>query len=280
MSDRDDFTQKDQVSTETLNKFMAPFRSYFSPVYHGFENIDPDRGYLFVGNHTTLGFFDTFLLFDGVLQEKGIYMRGLADHSHFSVPYWGDFAKRAGAVPGTRDNCRKLMAAGESICVYPGGGREVAKRRGEAYKLFWYKRTGFVRMAVEQGYPIMPVAAVGAESIFSIVADADDIMGSAVGKVLKKRGTLKDTAFKDGDYLPPVPRGIGLTMFPRPERIYFSFGEPIETKSYKSKHNDEKTLLQLQAKVADTISNQIREMLVVREQDTDKRWWRKLLTRL
>jgi 1-acyl-sn-glycerol-3-phosphate acyltransferase len=278
--DRVDFINIDKIAPEKIHKALSPVRSYFSPVYHGLENIDPDKPYLFVCNHTMWGFFDTFLLCDGLLREKNIYLRGMGDHVHFSIPYWGDLMYRMGGVPGTRENCRQLMQAGENIGVYPGGGREIAKRRGEAYKLFWYQRTGFVRMAMELGYNIIPVAAAGAESIFSIVYDTEDIMASPVGKMLERRGTLKDTAFKGGDYLPPLVRGIGPTIFPRPERIYFSFGKPIGTKSYKGKHDDEKTLLNVQAKVADSISSQIRELLVLREQDTDKRLWRKFLTRL
>lgn len=279
-TDSDDLLNIERIPREKMHRMMAPFRAYFSPVFHGLENVDPDKPYLFVGNHNTLGFFDTFLLFDGLLWEKDIYLRGMADHAHFSVPYWGDFIKRAGGVRGTRDNCRKLMEAGENLFVYPGGGREISKRRGEAYKLFWYQRTGFVRMAVEQGYSIMPVAAVGAESVFSIMLDADDMMGSALGKRLKQRGTLKDTALKDGDYLPPIVRGIGLTPIPRPERFHFSFGKPVDTRAYKGKDNDEKTLLKLQAKVADSVSSQIRQLLLERERDTELPLWRKVLTRL
>jgi 1-acyl-sn-glycerol-3-phosphate acyltransferase len=263
-----------------MRKTMSPLRRYFSPTFFGLDNIDTSQPYLFVGNHSTLGFFDTFLMFEELLWSKDIFLRGMADHSHFSVPYWRDFISKSGGVRGTRENCLKLRAAGENIGVYPGGGREVAKRRGEAYKLFWYKRTGFVRMAIEGGYQIMPFAAVGSESMFSIVLDADDIMGSSLGRMLKRRGTLKDTGFKDGEHLPPVVRGIGPTIFPRPEKLYFSFGKPISTKALKGRQDDEKALLKLQAKVADSVSGQIRELLLVREQDTDKGLWRKLLTRL
>ena len=62
--------------------------------------------------------------------------------------------------------------------------------------------------------------------------------------------------------------------------MYFSFGKPISTKALKGRQDDEKALLKLQAKVADSVSGQIRELLLVREQDTDKGLWRKLLTRL
>jgi 1-acyl-sn-glycerol-3-phosphate acyltransferase len=44
-----------------------------------------------------------------------------------------------------------MMEAGETLLVYPGGGREVTKGRGTNYKLLWEGRTGFVRMAIKHG---------------------------------------------------------------------------------------------------------------------------------
>ena len=60
------------------------------------------------------------------------------------------------------------------ILVYPGGGREVAKRKGESYKLIWKERMGFARLAIEHGYTIVPFAAVGAEEAVDIVLDGDN----------------------------------------------------------------------------------------------------------
>ena len=74
---------------------------------------------------------------------------------------------RAGAVRGARANCRALLAAGEAVLVYPGGGREVAKRKGEENRLTWKRRTGFARMAIEHQYPVVPFASLGADFLFA-----------------------------------------------------------------------------------------------------------------
>ena len=37
------------------------------------------------------------------------------------------------------------MERGEAILVFPGGGREVMKRKDEDYVLIWKERLGFVR---------------------------------------------------------------------------------------------------------------------------------------
>eukprot|EP00959_Pyramimonas_sp_CCMP1952_P265617 5553482-Pyramimonas_sp.AAC.1 len=37
----------------------------------------------------------------------------------------------------TPRNCFKLLQAGQAVLLYPGGAREVAKRKNEKYKLLW-----------------------------------------------------------------------------------------------------------------------------------------------
>ncbi len=57
--------------------------------------------------------------------------------------------------------------------VFPGGGREVNKRKNERYKLVWKNRLGFARLAIQHAYPIVPFASVGAEHGIDIVLDTD-----------------------------------------------------------------------------------------------------------
>jgi 1-acyl-sn-glycerol-3-phosphate acyltransferase len=177
---------------------FAPLRAYFSPVFYGLDNIDEKIPHMFVGNHTIHGVFDSLLVFTELYRVKGIRLRGIGDHVHFSIPLWRDFVKWTGGVPGTRENCKKLMKAGENIVIMPGGGQEVCKRKGETYKLIWKKRFGFVRLAVEHNYPIMPFAMVGAENAFSIIFDRNDTMNSFMGKFTERAGILKDTCQMPG----------------------------------------------------------------------------------
>ena len=72
-------------------------------------------------------------------------VRGLGDHNHFAVPVWRDLLTRLGVVRGTRENCGRLFAAGEAVLVFPGGGREVFKHKGEKYVLVWKERVGFAQ---------------------------------------------------------------------------------------------------------------------------------------
>lgn len=47
--------------------------------------------------------------------------------------------------------------------------REVVKKRGEEYKLFWKDTPDFVRLAARCGALVVPFAAVGADDAYDVV---------------------------------------------------------------------------------------------------------------
>ncbi len=220
-------------SRAQVKLLMAPSRAYFRPQFFGLEHIDPEQPALLVGNHTLIGLLDAPLFVAQIYEERGVWVRALGDRFHFAVPGWRDIMQRIGVVVGSPDTCADLMRAGEHVLVFPGGGREVAKRKGEAYELIWKERVGFARMAIEHRYPILPFAAVGAEECFDIVWDADDVLDSSVGGLLK-RTPLFD-AMRGGDALMPFVRGWKGTPLPKPERFYFGVGEAIPTAALECK---------------------------------------------
>ena len=266
MSETDDVLDFHPLPAETLWRLTAPLRAYHRPRFFGLEHIDAKRPSLLVGNHTIYGVVDIPHLGAAIYHQRGVMVRGLGDRIHFAIPGWGDLLRKFGAVVGTRENCARLMAGGQHVLVFPGGGREVAKRKGEAYKLIWKERTGFARMAIEHGYPITPFASVGAEDCYDILLDANDIMQSPLGKFLDRTGITKKF-LRDSELIFPIARGLGFTMLPRPERFYFWIGEPIDTQRFAGRHEDREVLLQLREEVRTAVESGIAQMMAVREKD-------------
>ena len=253
----------------TMGRLLAAHRLWHRPWMTGLENIDPKRPTLFVGNHTIYGMLDVPLLGYEIYKRKGVYIRGLADRMHFKIPGWRSIFKWIGSVVGTRENCRALMEGGAHIMVFPGGSREVAKRKGEAYQLIWKDRTGFARMAVEHGYRIIPFAAVGAEDCYDILLDSNDIMGSRLVKWLKTT-PIGAKLIGDGEQLFPLSRGLGLSMIPRPERFYYSFGKPIETAQHKGESDDAAVLAEVRDAVKQSIETQLAALRNVQAKDPQR----------
>lgn len=265
------------ASKTFIRAFMAPFKFYFSPQFYGLDELDVSKPAMYVSNHTILGILDGFPFGSEIYLRKGIMLRALADSAHFKVPVWRDvLSQNFGVVEASRKNCGILMKQKESLIVYPGGAREICKKRGEEYILKWADRKGFVRMAMEYGYDIIPVAAVGAEEAFTIIKDADDILSSPFGKFLKFIG-VAEHYFKNGELMPPVVRGIGDTIIPRPAKLYFSFGRRISTAKLKAKFEDPETQELVKQKVEDSLHKQFQELFEIRDHDTDRSKWRRLL---
>jgi 1-acyl-sn-glycerol-3-phosphate acyltransferase len=81
-------------------------------------------------------------------------------------------AGAVGVVDGNQDNAERLLEAGELLLVLPGGLREAVKPRELRYQLLWGQRYGFVRLALRQRAPLIPLACVGADDLFDFVGNA------------------------------------------------------------------------------------------------------------
>jgi 1-acyl-sn-glycerol-3-phosphate acyltransferase len=254
-------------------------RWYFSPQYLHLDRVEAKRPTLFVGNHSVFGVLDVLLFADALYRERGISLRMLADRNHFKIPVWQNFVVQTGAVLGSRANCAALMRRGEHVLVFPGGAREVFKHKGEAYRLIWKERFGFVKLAVEHGYTITPYATVGAEEAFDVLLDSADYMKTPLGRVLKSTG-VADRYLRGGEEFPPLVRGLGLSMIPRPEKLYFSLGTPIETSRYRGQVGDPRVLKRVRDRVGRSLTRLIAELREYRAHDTEPGTLRRVLNRL
>ncbi|MDX1804202.1 MAG: lysophospholipid acyltransferase family protein [Alcanivorax sp.] len=262
-------------SLQTMGRITALQRRYFATTLMGGENVDPAKPGLFVGNHALMGVLDSPLFVYELYRQTGVFPRALGDHFHFPVPVWGKLVSRFGAVPGTRENCRRLMESGQHVLVFPGGAREVAKRRKEVNQLVWKKRTGFAYMAIEQGFDILPFASLGCDESYDIVYDGDDFMASWLGKRLLGNARI-NKAMRGGDLFMPLLKGVGPTLLPRAEPFHFAIGKPIPTAHLKGQQDDPAVLWQLREQVADAITGMLREMAAQRR-DQKRPLWRRAL---
>ncbi|CAI7890033.1 unnamed protein product, partial [Closterium sp. NIES-53] len=189
------------------------------------EKIPRNEGkLLFVGNHTIFGIYDMPLMIRDIHMRTGITLRGLGAPTHWQGPFADQFTKY-GAVRVSPRACYQLLREGENLLLYPGGGREVGKRKNEKYKLFWRDTTDFVRIAVRCGATIVPFSTIGVEDAFDVLMDPEEIMSSPIGPWLKP--ALQAT----GMQTVPFPLASNAGLLPRPQRLYFLFGDPIRTDS-------------------------------------------------
>jgi len=251
-----------------LVSLLEPYRRIIAPKFYGMGNL-PDDGSLLVGNHTIYGFLDLPFMMAEVWKRRRIAVRGLGEHAHYKVPVWRELLGKCGMVRGTRDNVRALMRDLQTILVFPGGAREVNKGRGQQYQLLWGERIGFARLAIEQGYPIVPCAAVGADDMLDVIVDQTTPLYGQLALAYEK---------VMGFPTPPVVRGVGLTPIPRPERLYFWFGEPIDTTGFAG-HNDDTAARAVRDEVKASVMAGIQFLRDERDKDPDRDLAKRLLRR-
>ena len=238
----------------------------FNPMIVGADNI-PDQPCLFVGNHS-LAALDGWVLAPVFIKELKRFVRGLGDKFLFSSPAIGDFVLKTGGVMGHPEVCSAMMKAGQDLIVFPGGAQEAVKPASELYELKWKERYGFVKLAAKHGYTIMPMGIVGPDEFYGHLIEGQDIPNSPLGVVLRRLGLLTDD-FRE-DIMPPVPIGALGTLFPKPQRCYLGFGDPIDLSQYAGRVPTRKQQRDIRAQVADQIETQLAEMLFTRAQHKGK----------
>jgi len=247
---------------EIIN-FLARFANwYFKPEYLGLENLSAEKPGFYISNHTLLGITDGPLYIPKLYNDLDIYLRVMVDNMHKSIPLWRSILTDLGSVTGSREHAKDLMVKKQHILVFPGGSNEVFKKKGEEYQLVWKKRFGFVKLAIENEYPIIPIASLGGDELFDILIDKEDVVDSKLGDWLKQKGIL-DKYFKGGENIPPIVKGIGPTLLPKPKKLYYKFCTPISTKELK-KDSSEKNLFEIRDKVERAIYEGIEELRTLR----------------
>lgn len=252
---------------------------YFKPKYLGLENLAKNKPGLYVSNHTLLGLTDGPLYMPMLMKEKGIFLRPLADKMQKNMPIWRSIVTDIGGVIGSRENCEKLMELKQHILVFPGGTNEILKIKGEQYKLKWQERYGFVKMAIENEYPIIPISSLGGDEIYDIIFDKKEIMESKLGTWLKDSG-IADKYLRGGSIIPPILKGVGPTLIPKPQPIFYAFGKPIDTKKY-NRDSSEKNLKEVRKLAENAIYDGIKELTKLRDENQEEMSaWRKFMNEL
>jgi 1-acyl-sn-glycerol-3-phosphate acyltransferase len=207
----------------TVADRLDPVVELSRPFVDGLENLPCDGRFLLVGNHTTFGMAEIVMIPYFVHRQLGVRVRGLADRGFGDLRgLAADVLAAAGAVVGEPENAAELMLNDETVLVFPGGGREMPKFKGEKYQLRWEGRSGFARLAIAHDYPIVPVGLVGGDDVYHGLVERDSALGRVSRFVGQRIGGPTDMA------IPPI-RGLGPTLIPDPQRMYLRFGTPIQT---------------------------------------------------
>jgi 1-acyl-sn-glycerol-3-phosphate acyltransferase len=188
---------------------------YWRVGVHGVQNIPTEGPAILAANHSGTIPIDGAMLKIAVLKEHGRNPWLLAADLAFRIPGFRDIVRITGNTRADRDETLRLLKEGELVGVFPEGFKGIGKGWSKRYQLQRFGRGGFVEIALATGAPIIPVAIIGAEEAYPMIANF---------KPLARRLGLP--------YFPITPFFplLGpLGMLPLPSKWIIAFGEPIPT---------------------------------------------------
>ena len=244
---------------ETVADGVAPLVDLYRPYVDGLEHVPRDGRFLLVGNHTQGG-AEAFLIPYLVRRAIGTRVRPLADRGmgRMRGPA-GDLIAACGLVVGAPETARELMRHDEPILVFPGGGREIPKFKGEEHTLRWQGRAGFARLSVENTYSIVPVGLVGGDDVYRSLTTREGRWGRLSQGLTEKLSGRTDMAL-------PLVHGIGPTLIPRPQRMYLRFAAPIDT-TKPARVSEEKWVAAVKQTTQDSLEQALAGLLAIRSGD-------------
>ncbi len=142
------------------------YRWWWRVATTGVERI-PARGrVLVVANRSGLVLpFDALMLALalGAPEASGRRARPLVDEWLVDTPLLGQTLRAWGAVPATPRSLRGLLEDEHLAIAFPEGAEACAKPWDRRYRVARFAATPLLRVAIETGTPIVPVAIIGAE---------------------------------------------------------------------------------------------------------------------
>lgn len=172
--DIDSLDNRDPGRIEWLSELLhGPLSRYFRTEVRGLDRIPPGKA-LYVGNHSG-GMLtpDSFVFFTALYRERGMddMPYGLGHEVAISMPVLGDVVVPLGAVRASHDNAHRVFEAGYKVFVYPGGDLDNQRPFRHRHRIVFGGRRGFMRLALREGVPIIPVVAAGGHSTLVIIDD-------------------------------------------------------------------------------------------------------------
>jgi 1-acyl-sn-glycerol-3-phosphate acyltransferase len=189
---------------------------WFRMEFDGWENL-PDPPVLLVGIHSGAPFvWDAWTV--GVQWWRRFGddrpLHATAHDVLMAIPVVGRYFRAMGVLAAAPDSMATALAEGHDVAVWPGGEVDSLRPWSERDRANLAGRTGFVKMAIRAGVPIVPIATVGGTDAMPVL-----IRGDRLSHALRLDKLLRLKVFPIAISLPWGIAPAALPQFPLPAKI-------------------------------------------------------------
>lgn len=240
----DPFGVEREALARAYSMLKWPYRNYFTVRAVGIERVPDEGPVMLVGNHTGGLPVDGAMVAASMMldRERPRVVHAMVEKFVQSLPFVGTLFNRAGHLTGLPEHAVRLLEAGRVLMVFPEGARGTGKLYKEQYELVRFG-TGFMRLALQTGSPIVPFAFIGGVE--------------ALPTIYHSRLLARLTG---APYFPVTPY---LVPIPRPWPCQVHYGEPMHFEGDGTETDE--VILGYVEQVRDRIRELIRQGLAARD---------------
>lgn len=244
----DDFGYDEELNRTVLMPLIKPlYEKYFRVRTLGVDRIPNEGSALLIANHSGTIPLDAVMMQYAVAAEHPAQrlVRNVGADLVWDLPVIGPLGRKGGNVVACDEDTNELIRRGELVGVFPEGYKGTGKGWSERYKLQRFGRGGFIEVALRTKTPIVPVAIVGAEEAFPMLANL--------------KGLARVLGVPYFPITPGFPLLGPLGLLPLPSRWIIEFGDPIPMDGYPDDASEDAMLV---FDLSDQIRDNIQQMVL------------------
>jgi 1-acyl-sn-glycerol-3-phosphate acyltransferase len=161
-------------------------------------------------------------------------LHGTAHDALMAAPLVGRYFRKMGVLPAAPDSIASALAEGHDVALWPGGEIDSLRPWTDRDEAVLAGRKGFVRMAINAGVPIVPIATVGGPDSMPVLA-----RGRRLARALQLEKVARLKMFPIALSAPWGLSPAILPEVPLPTKIRTAFQAPIKLARDPAKAKDD-----------------------------------------
>ena len=214
------------IRTIALPVLNAIRSYYFRWEAEGAEQVPSDGPFITVANHNGGPVLaDAWVMLSYWWTVRGVENAGyaLVHDAALSIPVVRNVLVKLGALRATAENAERVLEMGQPLLIYPGGELDCLKSFWRRHTIDFHGRTGFIKLALKHGVPILPVVNAGGHEVYLTLFSSQ--------RLAEWTGIARLTRVKTLPVNLGLPWGLWATGFvpflPLPAKLSYKVGEPI-----------------------------------------------------